>query len=215
MTVEVIPGRGSGPDLCQGEVAGLMNKGNPFSSVSSAVSRLPLVAVLLVQAVVGYEWLNSALTKIVRGGFASGLADQLARNSDGAPGWYRSVLGSAIIPHAAAFGYLIQAGELAVGLGLIATALVLLARGQRLSMTALQGVLAVTALMATGGAFMNLNFSLFSGNPPVWSLGGDAFSEGVGIDGILMLVQAAIAAICAALVCGLRRHRPLVAVVRG
>jgi len=165
--------------------------------------------------VVGYEWLNSALTKIVRGGFASGLADQLARNSDGAPGWYRSVLGSAIIPHAAAFGYLIQAGELAVGLGLIATALVLLARGQRLSMTALQGVLAVTALMATGGAFMNLNFSLFSGNPPVWSLGGDAFSEGVGIDGILMLVQAAIAAICAALVCGLRRHRPLVAVVRG
>src|SRR5215469_6290210 len=158
MTVEVIPGRGSGPDLCQGEVAGLMNMRNPFTTVSSAVSRLPLVAVLLVQAVVGYEWLNSALTKIVRGGFVSGLADQLARNSDGAPGWYRGVLGSAIIPHAAAFGYLIQAGELAVGLGLIATALVLLARGQRLSMTALQGVLAVTALMATGGAFMNLNF---------------------------------------------------------
>ena len=184
-----------------------MKSRNPFADVSSASTRLPLIAVLVFQSVVAYEWLNSAFTKIVRGGFAAGLADELAKNSDGAPGWYKSVLETAIIPHAAAFGYLIEVSELLVGIGLIATAAVLLVRGQYLSVRTLRVILGVAALSAVGGAFMNLNFSLFSGNPPVWSLGSDAFSEGISIDGLMMLVQLAMAGVGASLVYSLSEGR--------
>ena len=142
-----------------------MKPRNPFADVSSAGARVPLAAVLAVQSVVAYEWLNSAFTKIVRGGFASGLADQLAKNSDGAPGWYKTVLEAVIIPNAGIFGYLIEVGELLVGIGLIATAAVLLVKGQSLSVATLRAVLGVVALSAVGGAFMNLNFSLFGGMP--------------------------------------------------
>jgi len=188
-----------------------MKPRNPFADVSSAGARLPLAAVLAVQSVVAYEWLNSAFTKIVHGGFATGLADQLAKNSDGAPGWYRAVLDTVVIPNGAIFGYLIEAGELLIGIGLIATAAVLFVNGRRLSVGTLRALLAVVAAVALGGAFMNLNFSLFSGDPPVWSLGSDTFSEGIGIDGVLMLMQLAMAGSAAALVYSLRERRAVTA----
>ena len=181
-----------------------MKPSNPFADVSFTGSRLPLVAALALQSVVAYEWLNSAFTKIVHGGFAAGLADELAKNSDSASGWYWGVLEAVIIPHAAIFGYLIEAGELLVGAILVATAALLFARGQHLSVGALRALLGVVALTALGGAFMNLNFSLFSGAPAPWSLGSDTFSEGVGIDGILMLMQLAMAGAAASLVYTLR-----------
>ena len=188
-----------------------MKSRNPFADLSSAGARVPLAAVLAVQSVVAYEWLNSAFTKIVHGGFATGLADQLAKNSDGAPGWYRAVLDTVVIPNGAIFGYLIEAGELLIGIGLIATAAVLFVNGRRLSVGTLRALLAVVAAVALGGAFMNLNFSLFSGDPPVWSLGSDTFSEGIGIDGVLMLMQLAMAGSAAALVYSLRERRAVTA----
>lgn len=48
-----------------------------------------IVALLLVQVVLGYEWLVSGLTKLERGGFPQGLADELRDMSQGSPGWYR------------------------------------------------------------------------------------------------------------------------------
>src|SRR5215472_1538818 len=186
-----------------------MKPRNPFADLSSASARVPLAAVLAVQSVVAYEWLNSAFTKIVHGGFATGLAEQLARNSDGAPGWYRVLLQAVVIPNGAVFGYLIEAGELLIGIGLIATAVVLFANGRHLSVATLRALLGVVAAVALGGAFMNLNFSLFSGDPPVWSLGSDTFSEGISIDGVLMLMQLAMAGSAAALVYSLRQ-RPAV-----
>ena len=184
-----------------------MKPRNPFADASSASSSAPLAAVLAVQSVVAYEWLNSAFTKIVHGGFATGLADQLAKNSDGAPGWYRFLLETVVIPNGAIFGYLIEAGELLIGIGLIATAVVLFVNGRRLSVATLRALLAVVAAVALGGAFMNLNFSLFSGDTPVWSLGADTFSEGISIDGVLMLMQLAMAGSAAALVHSLRERR--------
>jgi uncharacterized membrane protein YphA (DoxX/SURF4 family) len=49
-------------------------------------NRLGLVGLLVVQLLVGYEWLVSGLTKAVRGGLPSGLADELSEKSQGAPG---------------------------------------------------------------------------------------------------------------------------------
>ena len=46
-------------------------------------ARLPLVGLLAIQVLIGYEWFMSGLTKLVRGGFASGLADELTEKSEG------------------------------------------------------------------------------------------------------------------------------------
>jgi len=43
-------------------------------SANASAARLALIGLLLVQIFVGYEWFNSGLTKIVRGGFPNGLA---------------------------------------------------------------------------------------------------------------------------------------------
>src|SRR5262249_1960119 len=100
----------------------------------------------------------------------------------------KSVLDAVIIPNAGIFGYLIEVGELLVGIGLIATAAILLVKGQSLSVATLRAVLGVVALSAVAGAFMNLNFSLFGGTPRVWSLASDACNEGISIDGVMMLI---------------------------
>src|SRR5581483_12166211 len=93
--------------------------------------RLPLIGLLLVQVFIGYEWFMSGLTKIYRGGFPSGLADELTEKSEGAPGWYKSFLDGSIIPNASAFGYLIEIGEVLIGVALIAAAVVWLFRWER------------------------------------------------------------------------------------
>ena len=46
-------------------------------------ARLALIALLVVQIGIGYEWFSSGLTKIYRGGFASGLAADLREKSPG------------------------------------------------------------------------------------------------------------------------------------
>jgi hypothetical protein len=111
-----------------------MNTASSHTSESTArtANHLALVGLLVVQLLVGYEWFVSGLTKIVRGGFPSGLADELQVKSPGAPGWYRSVLDGSIIPHASTFGYLIEIGELFAGVALIGAALVWLTRWDRL-----------------------------------------------------------------------------------
>lgn len=46
---------------------------------------LSLIGLLLVEMIIGYEWLVSGVAKFVRGGFPSGLADELLEKSVGAP----------------------------------------------------------------------------------------------------------------------------------
>ncbi len=55
----------------------------PKEATSGAASRFPFVGLLLVQLLVGYEWLMSGLTKVVRGGFPGGLAAELREKSEG------------------------------------------------------------------------------------------------------------------------------------
>ena len=71
-------------------------------TATGLASRYALVGLLMVQLIVGYEWFNSGLTKIIRGGFSSGLASDLTDRAKGAPSWYRSFLDGSIIPNATA-----------------------------------------------------------------------------------------------------------------
>ena len=162
-------------------------------------SRLPLLGLLLVQLLVGYEWFVSGLTKIVRGGFPSGLGKELTEKSEGAPGWYKSFLDGSVIPNASAFGYVIEIGELVVGLALIVAALVWLARWERLPDGGRVAVLATTALAALGGVFMAVNFHLANGAPHPWLIPKEGFDEGVDLDSLLPAVQLVLVAVSAGL----------------
>ena len=131
-------------------------------------ARLPLVGLLAIQILIGYEWFMSGLAKVVRGGFPSGLADELTEKSEGVGGWYRDFLDNVVIPNATGFGYLIELSELLVGVGLIAAALTWLFAWDRIGAGGRTTVLAATALAAVGGILMNVAFHMANGSahPP-------------------------------------------------
>lgn len=152
-------------------------------------SQIPLIGLLLVQLFVGYEWFMSGLTKIYRGGFPGGLAAELRDKSTGAAHWYKSFLDGSIIPNAHAFGYLIEIGEILVGLALIGAAIVWLLGFERLPKHGRLAVLATTVLASLASIFMAVNFHLANGAPHPWLIPKDGFDESVDLDTLLPLIQ--------------------------
>jgi hypothetical protein len=138
---------------------------------------------------VGYEWLNSGLTKLVRGGFPAGLASDLHDRVRSAPGWYRSFIDGSIIPHAVAFGYLIEIGELLVGVGLVGAALLWLLRWEQLPHGGRVAILAVTILASLGAIIMAVNFHLANGGIHPWLIPKSGFDESVDLDALLPAIQ--------------------------
>lgn len=179
------------------------------------MARMGLIGLLAIQIVIGYEWFMSGLVKIVRGGFPGGLADELTEKSEGIGGWYRTFLDDAVIPNAQAFGYLIELGELLIGVALIGAALVWLFRWERLPVNGRQALLLVTALAAVGGIFMNVNFHLANGSAHPWLIPSDGFDEGVDLDSLLPAIQLVLAGVSTWLLVALRRaERPARALVK-
>jgi hypothetical protein len=167
-----------------------------------------VVGLLTIQLVVGYEWFVSGLTKLWRGGFATGLADELSEKSQGVTGWYRSFLDNTVIPHAWGFGWLILAAELAVGIALIGAAALFLVRRHELRFSTRQVLLAITVLASVGGIIMNISFHLANGNPHPWLIPNSGFDEGVDLDSLMPLVQLAFAITATKLyLVGRRVHR--------
>ncbi len=157
-------------------------------------NRIPLIALLVIQAAIGYEWAMSGLTKIVRGGFPSGLASELRDKSQGAPSWYRSFLDGSVIPYAATWGYAIEITELAIGVALIATAAIWLFRWESLGATRQQALLLGVAAAALAGIVMNISFHLANGAPHPWLIPKSGFDEGVDLDSLMPFIQLVIAA---------------------
>ena len=184
-------------------------------STTDGLGRLPLISILLVQILVGYEWLDSGLTKVVDGGFPSGLAADLHDRVKSAAGWYRSFVDGSIIPHGVFFGYLIEIGELLVGIALIAAALLWLFRWQHLPDRGRLALLAVTILAAIGGIFMAINFHLAIGGIHPWLIPKSGFDESVDLDALLPAVQLVFIVLAVGAwrvvrqACPVRAHRPL------
>ena len=177
---------------------------NPPGAVQG---RMGLAALLAIQALIGYVWLMSGLVKVVRGGFPSGMAEELREKSEGISGWYKSFLDGTVIPNAEVFGYLIVAGELIVGVALIAAAAVWLFRWDRLPYRGRVIVLGATALAAFGAIFLNLNFHLANGSAHPWLIPEDGFDEGVDLDSLMPLIQLTLLAFNARLLLLMRRRR--------
>jgi hypothetical protein len=144
---------------------------------------------LLIQIVIGYEWLVSAVTKLDRGDFPAGLAGQLGDMSRDSPGWYRGLLASVVLPHAAAFGYAIEITELLAGLVLVGVAVLLLVRPElELPRPAIVAVCFASAAALS----MVVNFELANGAGFGLSLGKDTFDEGVDLDTLMTGLQLAL-----------------------
>lgn len=167
--------------------------------------RIALLGLLTIQAFVGYEWLMSGLVKVIRGGFPSGLGEELQEKSEGISGWYQDFLDGTVIPNSETFGYLIIIGEFAVGLALIAAAGLWLWRWERLSAAGRKAVLAATALASFGAILMNVNFHLANGSSHPWLVPAEGFDEGVDLDSLLPLIQAVLLFVSAKLLLTLRR----------
>jgi len=146
---------------------------------------------MLVQLVVGYEWLVSGLSKVANGDFSGGLASQLRDLGNQASPWYGHFLKTAIVPHAVAFGYLIEIAEVAAGVVLVGVALSELAAGTRITRRtrlALQR-LAIAALAV--GIVLVANLELANGGSFDLRLASDSFDEGVDLDTVMVAAQLA------------------------
>lgn len=167
--------------------------------------RMALAGLLAIQAIIGYVWLMSGLTKLIRGDFPSGLADELTEKSEGIDGWYKSFLDDTVIPNSEVFGWLIMLGEIAVGVALIVTAAIWFFRWERLRYRGKVTLLLVTVVAAAAAIFMNVSFHLANGSAHPWLIPEDGFDEGVDLDSIMPLIQVALAAVSIRLLLALRR----------
>ncbi len=165
------------------------------------------VALLAVQALVGYEWVVSGLTKVVRADFPSGLHADLVERIKAAPSWYASFAKSVVVPHSVAFGYAIELAELLAGFALVAGALTLLRGRLRDSVRLQRLAYGATTAAALAGLFLTLNFALANGSSLGRPIAPGSFDEGVDLDTLLSALQAVLVIINAAAFLRLQQSR--------
>ena len=168
---------------------------------------LSMIGLLVVELVIGYEWLISGLDKFVRGDFPAGLADELLKMSVGTSGWYGGFLKRAVIPNARIFGDAIETSELLAGVALIAGPLIWLFAWDRVSDRIRRAVLFFTTAAAIGGTFLAINFHFANGASHPWLIPSAAFDEGIDLDIVLPTIQIVIATVSIILCRRLRRIR--------
>lgn len=159
------------------------------SELTALLGRVPFMGLLAVQAAIGYEWFMSGLTKVVRGGFPAGLAEELEEKSVGSAGWYRTIIDDVLIPNATTVGYLTEIGELLVGGALIGAAAAFAFAPDRLTARMQETLFAVTAIAGLLALLMNVNFHLANGSAHPWLVPSDGFDEGVDLDSLMPFIE--------------------------
>ncbi len=152
-----------------------------------------MIGFVIVQIIIGYEWLASGLVKVLRGDFTIGLADELVEKAEGAYGWYANLLESVIVPNASVLGWIIETAEILIGIAFIVIPLLWFFAQQRVSNRIWRTAFVLTTIAAIGGIFMALNFHLANGYIHPWVLPTDSFEEGVDFDTFLAAMNGVIA----------------------
>jgi hypothetical protein len=143
---------------------------------------------MLVQIVIGYAWLASAIDKLRSATFLPGLPEELAEMSEETKyGWYRRFLEDVAIPNAELFGRLVTWGELLVGISLMALAAFLVLRGSDGRWALSASAIGAAALLV--GVFMNVNFHLAEGYYHPFAGYGDGLDGSVDLDSLMPLTQ--------------------------
>ena len=142
----------------------------------------------LVELVIGYEWLISALNKVYSPTFRPGLAASIRTSLQDNPNdWWVALIQRLVIPYAPLWATVVEVAELLVAFGLFVGAMLWISgRFPRSRFACLLNVLVLLALLA--GIAMTVNYYLLAGHP-LASLGhlnpGAPFDEGVSLDGLL------------------------------
>jgi thiosulfate dehydrogenase [quinone] large subunit len=142
----------------------------------------------LIETALAYEWLVSALNKLLDPRFAAGLAPQLRQSLHDNPNhWYSALLNDLVVPHARVYATLIEIGEFLIGLGFLVGAMLWLSRRLAASAWARPVTLAVMAAVAASG-LLSANYYLNGGETLPGLNRGNPYNEGLSIDGLLTLV---------------------------
>jgi uncharacterized membrane protein YphA (DoxX/SURF4 family) len=146
-----------------------------------------LIAVLLIQAWLGYEFLISGWNKIkVNAAFTSGLAGYLKMTAGSRANYYGRFINQNIIPHAVFYGYLIEWAEVLAGAVLILAVLTIFIRKKEHSpVQKTIGVLSILSLV--GILLMSLNFYWMTGALTLLP-GGNAYIPGVSFDFFIVIL---------------------------
>lgn len=110
----------------------------------------------LIQVILGFIWIKSAIPKVLTNNFVEALPKTLAYFASKNPvGWYKYFLETFAIPNATIFAELSRWGELYAGMVLFISALMLLKNPQKIL-----HLITITGLLT--GLFLNFNFGLAS-----------------------------------------------------
>jgi uncharacterized membrane protein YphA (DoxX/SURF4 family) len=142
-----------------------------------------------ITAIFGYLWLISGIDKIGSGVFVSGFPSFVADEyiTKGTYSWYISFINAVVYPHAVLFGFLIEWGELAIGVVLLVGALWLFVRDSKVAHFFM-------AVANVGGAFLVANIIMAEGGSLLPFVDTSlVYEEGVSIDVIVMLVSLLVA----------------------
>lgn len=153
-----------------------------------ATSNFSAWGLALVELVIGYEWLISALNKVYSPTFRPGLAASIRTAFQDNPNdWWVTLMQRLVIPYAPMWAVAVEVAELLVALGLFVGAMLWLSRRfPQARFARLLNVLVLLALLA--GIAMTVNYYLLAGHllADLGHLHPDApFDEGVSLDGLL------------------------------
>jgi uncharacterized membrane protein YphA (DoxX/SURF4 family) len=155
------------------------------------LKRYNLIAVLLIQAGLGYEFLISGWNKIkVNTAFTSGLAGYLKMTAGIRGNAYGRFINQNIVPHAVFYGYLIEWAELLTGAVLILAVLTIFIRNKENSQA--QKTIGILSILSLAGILlMSLNFYWMTGASTLLP-GGNAYIPGVSFDFFIVILSAVL-----------------------
>jgi len=167
------------------EARAIPHAARAVTRAATAVRVMP-VAVCLMQIALAYEWLVSGINKVASPYFATGLKLVLRQHvyNDERHTPYSAFLQRFVIPNAQGYAHLITWTEVMVGVVLLASAVLWLARPAA-RLTAYAACAACIYLIAA--IVMNLNYYLVDDEAVAWINPLHAFNEGVQLDAMLLL----------------------------
>lgn len=73
----------------------------------------------LLRIYIGYRWLTASIGKLTSGGFDASGFIKMASENTATPAWWQTFLETVALPNAGLFSFMVQWGELLVGIALI------------------------------------------------------------------------------------------------
>lgn len=140
----------------------------------------------LVEIIIGYEWLLSALNKMLSPQYRPGFVDALQQmgGTNNPNGWWVSYVHQQVFPWAWQWATIIEVGELLVALGFFAGAILWVSKGFPSSHWAITLNIGVIVAIV-GGVLMTASYYLMAGHTLPWLNPADPFDEGLSLDGLL------------------------------